>query len=532
MATFVFCCLSCGTVLDESAGLITCPVCGGKNITIGMEEFSDSTALNPFENHQRIEFEQALKDGRLAHARSMLPQLIKIGNQGPEWMFDRLISAYSAEYMRVNEKSLKEAFRQKDFTRIGSLIESFKEHDCDVTAFEQRYFSLCCSSLPPITGFEAKPSPDGRAIVDLSWDSVLRGEHKTYIVIRKQGASSPKNTSDGEVVFHGVSTRCSDDNIILGRVYSYSIFPCFRDVPNTTIRKVAKVRGVICYGHIMEFSATGSGIDNCAVVNLSWTMPTYDSSVDVSLTLERMHGSERKTINVTHCQGGCVDEDVKVGEAYRYELSLTIDGKNIAPVVREVMVAKLPDLPKVAASCYFQDGQYRLHVEWPTGVSEICVSAPGERQFRYTKDDFNARNIILPYGVSSRPVTIQAIQAFWKDNQIYGPKEEVRFVDSQRTLFVSIEPAYKSRLKFWQKPEWGMRLVSDDGSPLPEVQVSVENIGGAARTFSLPGCDIQAGVFFRFPETWGVKRGATIDVSIADGNGHAYIKYLTSQVIS
>jgi len=455
-------------------------------------------------------------------------------------MFNRLLSAYSAEYMRNNEKSLKEALRQKDITRIGTLIECFKEHDCDVVAYEQRYFSLCCSSLPSVTGFVANSSPDGRAVINLSWDSVLQGVQETYIVVRKLGTSSPKNTNDGEVVFSGISTAYSDENVILGRAYSYAIFPCFRGVPNTTIRKFAKVRGVICYGRVVEFNATGSGIESCAVVKLDWTMPTYDSSIDLSLGLERVHENERKKINVAYNQGHYVDEDVKVGELYRYELLLTVEGKNLAPVVREVTVAKLPDLPKVEASCYYQDGQYRIHVEWPDDVSEICLSAPGEHQSRYTKADFNSRNITLPYDVSLRPITIQAIREFWQGNLIYGPSEEVKFVDSQRTLFVSIgcaKTGIRAVLSVWQGKEWGIRVSCADengeSAPIPSLKVTVINQDDwVNRTFTISAGTIRANEFFKFPSEWGVKRGSTIDVSISDGSGHAYIKYLTSQVIS
>lgn len=538
MATFVYACLNCGLALDGNSSLTKCPMCGGRHISIGVD--ADSSGDNPFANPIRGDFEKALENGRLSYARSLLPQLIKLGNQGPEQMFNQLLLAYSAEYMRNNEKSLKEALRQKDITRIGTLIECFKEHDCDVATYEQRYLSLCCSALSAITGFVANPSQDGRAVINLSWDSVLQGAHETYVVVRKIGVSSPKNTNDGEVVFSGISTAYSDEDIVWGRAYSYAIFPCFRGVPNTTIRKFAKVRGVICYGHIVEFNATGSGIESCAVVKLDWTMPTYDSSINLSLVLERVHGNERKKINVALNQGHYVDEDVKVGELYRYELLLTVEGKNMAPVVREVTVTKLPDLPKVEASCYYQDGQYRIHVEWPDDVSEICLSAHGEHQSRYTKADFNARNITLPYDVSLRPITVQAIQEFWQGNLIYGPSEDVKFVDSQRTLFVSIECAktgIRAVLSIWQGKEWGIRVSCADengeSAPIPSLKVTVINQNDwVNRAFTISAGTIRANEFFKFPSEWGVKRGATIDVSISDGSGHAYIKYLTSQVIS
>ena len=157
------------------------------------------------------------------------------------------------------------------------------------------------------------------------------------------------------------------------------------------------------------------------------------------------------------------------------------------------------------------------------------------RPFRYTKDQFSTESVFLPYEDSVRPVEIQAIRRFGKKKTALGPKAQVTFIDSRRTLLVSIERAPKSALaslKFWEKVSWGMKIRFDDHTSLPAINVAVENLGKSVRMFVIPVGNIKPDVFFPFPPDWGVSHGSTIDVSIADGSGQAYIKYLTSQVVS
>ena len=85
--------------------------------------------------------------------------------------------------------------------------------------------------------------------------------------------------------------------------------------------------------------------------------------------------------------------------------------------------------------------------------------------------------------------------------------------------------------------EWGIRVSckDEDGQPMPIPQINVtirDQNDYPKRKFSIPVGTIRSNEFFQFPNEWGVKRGATIDVSITDGSNQVYIKYLTSQVIS
>lgn len=399
--------------------------------------------------------------------------------------------------------------------------------------------------LRPVGDLTVVASSDGAPRIVVSWTPESSGLAREYRVVR-QDLQTLKVSSP----FSCEASPFEDTDVVCGVPYKYTVVPCYHGI--VVEEAAAESNAVIATVPIPSLNIHGEGIKEYAIAHISWTLPAYDETAHLSMVLERIHGEEKRRVYEAECGTDATsankvkthgreftiimsDEDVVAGETYRYELTLTVSGKVLEPIVREIAIEKLPELPRVTASCYYQDGRHRLHVEWPDGVSEISLSASGVRPFAFTKDQFSTESVFLPYEDSVRPVDIQAIRRFGQKKIAYGPKDKVIFIDSRRTLQVSIERIPKSAfavLKFWERDAWGMKVRFDDGSPLPTLNVTVENPGQSVRTFVIPVGDIKPDMFFPFPVDWGVKCGATIDVSITDGSGQAYIKYLTSQVVS
>ena len=408
---------------------------------------------------------------------------------------------------------------------------------------EDRKTAKCLKHVNDLSVVASCGSKSPQIVV--AWAPESSGLATEYKVVREDMESIGETSS-----FMCATSPFEDTDVVCGVPYKYTVIPCYHGI--VVEEAAAKTNAAIATVPITSLNIYGEGIKEYAIAHISWMLPAYDETVHLSMILERIHGEERHRVYEAECGTGATstnkvethgreftittsDEDVVAGETYSYELTLTVSGKVLEPIVREVVIAKLPELPRVTASCYYQEGRYRLHIEWPDGVSEVCLSASGMRPFRYTKEQFSTESVFLPYEDSVRPVDIQAIRRFGQKKIAYGPKVQVRFIDSRRTLQVSVERAPRSAfsvLKFWKRDAWGMRIRFDDGSPLPALNVAVENPGKSVRTFDIPVGDIKPDVFFPFPLDWNVTRGATIDVSISDGNSHAYPRYLTSQVIS
>ena len=382
--------------------------------------------------------------------------------------------------------------------------------------------------LRPVGELSAVASSEGAPRIVVSWTPESSGLAREYRIVRQDLL-----TTKVSLPFLCETSPFEDTDVVCGVPYKYTVVPCYHGI--VVEDAAAESNIAIATAPIASMEVQGEGIGDCAVAHVSWSSPTYNEGVEFSLVLERIHDGLRKKINVTYCDGRYLDEDVIAGEAYRYELTLTVSGKVLEPIVRDVTIKRLPELPNIRAICYFQERRHRIHVEWPEGVSEISLSAPGKRTFEYTKDQFSKESVFLPYDDSVRPVEIQAIRRFGQKKTVFGPKAQVAFIDSRRTLLVSIERAPKSALaslRFWEKVSWGMKVRLDDHTSLPAINVTVENPGKSMRMFVIPVGSIKPDVFFPFPSDWGVCHGATIDVSITDGCGRAYVKYLTSQVVS
>lgn len=437
-----------------------------------------------------------------------------------------------------------------DFPLDESISALREDVDRAATSIQNDEDRKIARILRPVGDLTVVASSDGAPRIVVYWTPESSGLAREYRVVR-QDLQTLKVSSP----FSCEASQFEDTDVVCGVPYKYTVVPCYHGI--VVEEAAAETNAAIATVPITSLNIYGEGIKEYAIAHISWMLPAYDETVHLSMILERIHDKERHRVYEAEC-GTCAtstnkvethgreftittsDEDVVGGETYRYELSLTVSGKVLEPIVREVTIAKLPELPRVTASCYYQEGRHRLHIEWPDGVSEVCLSASGMRPFKYTKDQFSTESVFIPYEDSVRPVEIQAIRRFGQKKIAYGPKEQVRFIDSQRTLFVSVgcaKTGIRAVLSIWQGKEWGIRVscVDEDGAPvpIPNLEITITNPNEwLNRTFTISAGTIRANEFFKFPSEWGVKRGATIDVSIADGNGYAYIKYLTSQVIS
>lgn len=436
---------------------------------------------------------------------------------------------------------------------VDALCEELENaHIKHTNIARELLFDQIALALPKLDLFTGEINAAGTREVTLVWGAASNSKADSYCLVRKE-LVAPSTVEDGVTLYKGIKDSFVDTTIPIGIPCYYSVFSCYRGRVNKTANSLDAP--IVYTPAIESLDARIDGCSECAIATLTWALPPYDDAADVSLVLTRdnksifaancnkCHAEKNAQTVETHGMEFVFfvpDGEVVEGRVYRYELTLRVSGKSLEPLVREVAIPKLAELPEVTASCYYQEGRHRLHIEWPDGVSEVCLSASGMRPFRYTKDQFSTQSVFLPYEDSVRPVEIQAIRRFGQKKIAYGPKEQVRFIDSQRTLFVSVgcaKTGIRAVLSIWQGIEWGIRVsyVDEDGAPapIPNLEITITNPNEwLNRTFTISAGTIRANEFFKFPSEWGVKRGATIDVSISDGSGHAYIKYLTSQVVS
>lgn len=428
-----------------------------------------------------------------------------------------------------------------DFPLDESISALREDVDRAATSIQNDEDRKTARILRPVGDLTVVASSDGAPRIVVSWTPESSGLAREYRVVR-QDLQTLKVSSP----FSCETSPFEDTDVVCGVPYKYTVVPCYHGI--VVEEAAAETNAAIATVPITSLNIYGEGIKEYAIAHISWMLPAYDETVHLSMILERIHGEERHRVYEAECGTGATstnkvethgreftittsDEDVVAGETYRYELTLTVSGKVLDPIVREVAIAKLPELPKVAASCYYQEGRYRLDVVWPDGISEICLSSPGAKSILCTKEEYSA-NPIYPYDVSVRQVEIQAVRRFG-NKIVYGPNGEVKFKVSRRTLQVSIERTPRNALavlKFWEKDSWGMKVRFDDGSSLPAINVGVENPGKSVRTFVIPVGDIKPDVFFPFPLDWGVRHGAIIDVSVLDCKDRT--DYLTSREIS
>ena len=377
--------------------------------------------------------------------------------------------------------------------------------------------------LKQVTALSAVASSDGKAKVVVSWTPESSGLATEYRVVRGNLL-----TQKASPAYTCAVPPFEDEEVVWGMPYCYTVVPCYHGVVSEGCAVTTST--VVAVSPVVSFNVYGEGMKGCAVAHITWKLPAYDEAIQLSLQLERFCGCARKKIEVESCQGECADEDVVVGETYRYELTLTVSGRQLDPVVREVTIRELPELPVVEASCYYQEGRHWLRVEWPEGVSEVCLTDGRGRSVHYTKEDYDKRRVAIPQTFAEADLEVQAIRRFGPTKMAFGPKRKVRFTDSRSTLQVSIEHGPGGAFSFFkwrQNISWGLKIDFGGGIPPQVMQVSVEN-EGEKRVFTIPGEQIKQNEFMPFPAHWGVKSGAIIDVFPSDGSS---VTYLTSQQI-
>lgn len=377
--------------------------------------------------------------------------------------------------------------------------------------------------LSPVAALSAVASSDGKAKVVVSWAPESSGLATEYRVVRENLLTQKVSPA-----YTCAVSPFEDEEVVLGMPYCYTVVPCYHGVVSEGCAVTTST--VVAVSPVVSFNVYGEGMKGCAVAHITWKLPAYDETIQLSLQLERVCGCARKKIEVESCQGECADGDVVVGETYRYELTLTVSGRQLDPVVREVTIRELPELPVVEASCYYQEGRHWLRVEWPEGVSEVCLTDERGRSVYYTKEDYDKRRVAIPQTFAETELEVQAIRRFGPTKMAFGPKRKVWFTDSRSTLQVSIEHDRRGAFSFFkwrQNISWGLKI-DFGGGILPQMmQVSVED-EGEKRVFTISGEQIKQNEFMPFPAHWGVKSGAIIDVLPSDGLS---VTYLTSQKI-
>lgn len=435
---------------------------------------------------------------------------------------------------------------------VDALCEELENaHIKHTNAARERLSDQIALALPKLDLFTGEINAAGNREVTLVWSAASNSKADSYCLVRKE-LVAPSTVEDGVTLYKGIKDSFVDTTIPIGIPCYYSVFSCYRGRVNKTPNSLDAP--IVYTPAIESLDARIDGCSKCAIATLTWALPPYDEAADVSLVLTR----DNKRIFVANCNKCHAeknaqtvethgmefvffvpDGEVVEGEEYRYELTLRVSGKLLEPLVREVAIPKLAELPEVNASWYYQDGRYRLHVEWPNEVSEIRLTAQGMEPLQYTREYYNSNSIFVPESDVIRKFEVQAVRQYTQ-KIAYGPKKLVSVTGSSLTLYVSIERAktgMRALLSIWQGMEWGIRVSckDEDGQsmPIPQINVTIRDQNDyPKRKFSILVGTIRANEFFQFPNEWGVKRGATIDVSITDGSNQVYIKYLTSQVIS
>lgn len=410
-----------------------------------------------------------------------------------------------------------------DFPHDESVAELCEDVERAATCLRREQETRKADLLKPVADLSAIASSDGTPRVVVTWSQDGSGLATEYRVVR-QNLLTMKASS----AYLCERSPYVDEDVKLGIPYCYTVVPCYhgllaQDAAMATPAVVATIP-------LISLQVYGEGSKNCAAAYVSWKLPAYDPAVILLLQLVRIHGCTRKNIEVANCVDQIIDEDVKVGETYRYELILEVSGKKLEPIGCDVIIQELPDLPVIEAFCYYQEGRYWLRVEWPDGVSEIRLISSEGRSVQYTKEDYDKRRVAIPHTFSESQLEVQAIRRFGDDKLACGPKSQVVFSDARSILYVSIERAHRGPLSFlkpWQKDIWGIRFDFDGNSFPQEVRVSIED-GGATQTFTIEGDRIRKGEFMPFPLRWGVRSGVNIDVQPSDCS---YVKFLTSQMI-
>lgn len=402
-----------------------------------------------------------------------------------------------------------------------------KAHDNFVKEAREKIAEDIASLLPKLESFSGRLDGQGGRKAVLEWLTAVNSKADAYCLVRKQ-ETKPINVTDGTIIYRGASQSFIDTTIPIGVPCYYAVFSSYDGRINPTPNIL---NAPIVYAPPIEsFEVRMGGYSCCAIAKLLWKLPTYDVGARIALLLEKISGNERVKIDLTEGQEQYLDTEITVEEPYRYELTLIVSGISLSPIVREGHVPRLPELPTVPASCYYQEGRYWLRIEWPDDIFEIRLTESGGRSVQYTKEDYDRRHVAIPHTFSESQLEVQAIRRFGDDKLACGPKSQVVFSDARSILYVSIERAHRGPLSFlkpWQKDIWGIRFDFDGNSFPQEVRVSIED-GGATQTFTIEGDRIRKGEFMPFPLRWGVRSGVNIDVQPSDCS---YVKFLTSQMI-
>ena len=443
------------------------------------------------------EFETYVKSNELGRAEALIPDIVENGGANVDSLCEQLELAY-----------VKQA-------------NSIREHTFDQIAL----------TLPKLDLFSARLNEAGTREVTLSWKAPIDSKVDSFCLVRKEGGS-PKTDKDGSVLFNGYQQSFVDKTIPIGVPCFYSLFSCYKG----RVNKIPNILNspIIYTPNIEKLKICIEGCSNYVIAKIIWKIPSYDISSELLLSLERFNRNNSKKIQLLINQMEFIDDDVVIGEIYRYELTLTVSGKKLDPIIREVTVKKLPELPNIKAYYYLQnDGRNRLNIEWPDGIEGICISAKNMEPRFYSRKDYGEREIFLPQNMNTDSVIIQAIRQFSTGKTVLGPISQVKSKDSKRTLYVSLEEVGKPTIKkFWQKKEWGIRVISDDYSLLTSINITIENFNEPSQTFTISSNEIKSGNLFKFPERWKVKSGTTIYISLPSNIEDVYyIKYQTSPII-
>lgn len=264
--------------------------------------------------------------------------------------------------------------------------------------------------LKQVTALSAVASSDGNAKVVVSWTPESSGLATEYRVVRENLL-----TQKASPAYTCAVPPFEDEEVVLGMPYCYTVVPCYHGVVSDGC--AVTTTPVVAVSPVVSFNVRGEGMTGCAVAHITWKLPAYDEAVQLSLQLERVCGGARNKIEVESCLCEYADEDVVVGETYRYELALTVSGRRLDPVVREVTIRELPELSPVRNLHVFRarGGMLQLTWEWPEDVDVVEIGAAGGDPSafrRLTKIDYDQRGAFLSLTHDVRAVVVRSVRRF------------------------------------------------------------------------------------------------------------------------
>ncbi|MBQ7176286.1 MAG: hypothetical protein IJS08_02635 [Victivallales bacterium] len=439
--------------------------------------------------------------------------------------------AYLKSFEFGKADSLIPEIDELSFENVDSLCNQL-EDAYEIQAQKARELSLdrIASALPALKTFTAEVNVEEKHEVMLRWHVVPGSRADSFCLVRKEN-EQPLSPEDGLTVYKGDKQEFSDGAIPVGVPCYYAVFSCFKG-------RVNRFANVLCSPvldapGIEEFKIDMEGCATFAIVHLSWIIPSYSPAARLELSLNRFNDGERKRILLSGTQSKYADDDVVTGETYRYELTLTVGGKQLEPVVREVTIKSLPELPKVEAFFFRERGLPRLSIpNWPQGVLEVVISRAGAEPIYRTREEYNSKPFLFHSEAQALASVIQSVRRFGTRYTAFGPEMPIKPTptESRKMITVAIDG---QKASFWSRPQYGMVVTSESKTPLPALNVIIEREGVGSRVFSIPTGRVQSGEFFAFPASWNVNRGDCVEVACSDKveQTRFIFHYLTSKMI-